>query len=124
MGNIVSNENYKLKNSELKNIIEDWALNNYDGGLNYNKNYNNPIKKLLQKRACCTRSENMVIALPDIDITNANNIQLNSGYFPVNIDVFDSPPSVNNCDFNNEADPDNPVENYYHFSDISSRSNY
>lgn len=83
MGNIVSDTNFNLKNSALKDVIQEWAINDYDAGLSYNKDY--IIKELLKKRSCCTRNNNIIIALPIIE-----NDTVNPGYYPVNIKVFGS----------------------------------
>ena len=91
MGNIVSdqNNNNYLKDGKLNETITDWAINNYDAGLNYGKT-DNKIKKLLQKRACCTSSPYVNIALPIIDV---NDIQ--PGYYPVKIQAFNGSPLTN-----------------------------
>jgi hypothetical protein len=118
MGNIVSDQNNQLINSQLKNIIENWALNNYDAGLSYGQNYE--IKNLIKKRACCTRQTNMKIGLPDIDISNPNNIKINDGYIPININVFNnitdptnSSQWDNNCYLTDETELINGAVNYY-----------
>jgi hypothetical protein len=86
MGNIISDSNnYITQNTELKKLIENWALNDYDAGLNYNKT-GTPIKNLLRKRACCTRNPTMTIALPNIDLTHSKLIK--EGYTPIKINVF------------------------------------
>lgn len=72
--------------SKLKEIIETWAKEDYDAGLNYGQTDVNyvPIKRLLFKRACCTRRENIKIALPKC-ILGANNVitGIDTGYTPV-----------------------------------------
>ncbi len=85
MGNIVSDENQNLKEGKLKSIIENWANNTYDAGLNYGNT--KKINQLLQKRACCTRQTSMLIGLPIIDGSNVNG-----GYYPVKIQLFNIDP--------------------------------
>ena len=104
MGNIISNDsNNLIENTQLQKIITDWALNNYDAGLNYNNNNpNKQIKNLLKKRACCSNTSTMVIALPYFDIDDPNNIQVTEGYTPVNIKVFNDPPNKNLCVISDE----------------------
>jgi hypothetical protein len=90
MGNIVSNNGALIQNTDktytqLSSIIQDWAINNYDGGLNYN-NPNNQITNLLKKRACCTGQVTKNIALPNVNI-NSNTI---NSIAPIDIQVFTS----------------------------------
>jgi hypothetical protein len=123
MGNIISdpNDNYLLANTQLRKIVEDWALNDYDAGLGYRRTdiYNNQlvVKNVLRKRACCTRNTVMNIALPIVDINSINN-PIKTGYQPIKIRVFED----------GALDKDNPVEcNFVDESqpgDKDSRGNY
>ena len=117
MGNIICDENLNtLKNDssidEINKIIRNWALNDYDAGLNYNKGVT--IKNLLKKRACCTRNNNINISLPYFNDTYDS---LKEGYFSCKIDdiiglnsndLFDS----SKCNFNPDFGKNIPV-NYF-----------
>ena len=123
MGNIISgSDNNLISNSELKNVIHNWAINDYDAGLSYGKNYT--IKNLLKKRSCCTRNNNMVIALPNIDINNAA-APVKDGYYPVNIQIYDNPSDVKtaNCNFINEATPNITTQQSFYQKIIQQNSN-
>lgn len=117
MGNIITLPNGDLIDSKLKTIITEWAKNDYDAGLNYNKDDITPrIKKLLLKRACCIKKPNMMIALPKCTIAN-NNIGVEDIYAPVNIqDLYinekykETCNRMDNIDNNNYAQPDNYVQ--------------
>ena len=107
MGNIVSENQNKYDNSQLKKIITTWALDNYDAGLNYDNQQN--ITNLLQKRACCTNNVNVNIAFPIINITDTNNMQ--PGYYPVNIQVFTgNNPTEGQCEL--DISPQNVNKQY------------
>ncbi len=119
MGNIVSgNDNY-LKDTELKRIILDWARNDYDAGLSYGQ-ADYKLKNILQKRACCTRNNNMIIALPNVDIQNIDE-PIKDGYYPVYINAFDNDKDINstNCMFVNESTPNNSQEQLYYQTEIT-----
>ncbi len=72
MGNIIVSENQTglgyAKPTTLGDLINTWAINDFDAGLGYNKPANAQIKQLLKKRSCCTRNATMTIALPTIDL--------------------------------------------------------
>jgi cell division septation protein DedD len=102
MGNVVTNNNGYTKDSILGNIINEWAINDYDAGLGYNSD---KINQLLKKRACCVRRETMSIALPIIDLDNSDN-PLQDGYQVVNIKLFNSYDELNNnCNIENYLPP-------------------
>jgi hypothetical protein len=123
MGNIVSDplDNNLIKNTELKNIIEEWAKNEYDAGLSWNKIDSNKkpikIKNLLKKRACCTRQTAMLIALPDVNISGTAATTVKKGYKPVKIIVFNDSEFAENpdvCKFIDESQPnDDKIYSYY-----------
>lgn len=112
MGNIVSDSNtdYKLYNDKvLSTFIRDWAINDFDAGLNYGKDYQ--IKNLLKKRACCTQTKVMTVAFPFIE---DNSLNIKNHYFPVSINVFDDKDNLeNNCAFINQASQINTTVTYY-----------
>jgi hypothetical protein len=86
MGNIITNQNGDIKESVLGNIINDWAKNDYDAGLNYKKDESSKIKKLLKKRSCCIKSPNMKIALPKCIISPRGVItSIEETYHSINI---------------------------------------
>jgi hypothetical protein len=127
MGNIVSDINNDLHiNNKLSDFIKEWASNDYDAGLNYIKSQNHDdIKFLLKKRACCTRNNNMIIALPIIEITNLTNPIL-PGYKPIKVKAFleendltvDSF-NITKCQFRNEATPNNPGNQQYYQTTVT-----
>jgi hypothetical protein len=123
MGNIISNtSDHTLLNSNsvLKTIIENWALNDYDAGLNYNRApTDGKVKELLKKRACCTQRKEMIIALPEIDtnhlktpLSAASKSLIKEGYYPVQIRVFDENETISSslCKFN---DTKNEEKDYF-----------
>jgi hypothetical protein len=125
MGNIISDpsDHFVKSNTVLKNIIEEWAINDYDAGINYNRQPGaRPIKNLLKKRACCTRTEVMRVALPDIDLEGDKLIK--DGYAPISIRIFDDKqmddkdPSFNRelCKIQNEDSNDVQVKKDYYQS--------
>ena len=105
MGNIVTS-NYNLPgNSFLSELINKWAINDYDAGVNYKKTYT--IKNLLKKRACCTKTKKQIIAFPDIQLNKPYDQQISNIYYPVNIKVFQDldrleDSTKNYCIFKNE----------------------
>jgi hypothetical protein len=90
MGNIVTNNSGYPIDSALGTLINDWAINDYDAGLGYKKDESAQIKKLLKKRACCTRQGVMSISLPIIDPIVDGPECVKPGYKPVNIRIFNS----------------------------------
>lgn len=82
MGNVVSDNNYNLKNYVINDFITNWAKEHFDNGLNYNDDNIRYKYEFLRKRACCTRNNIMKIALPEI---NNNDVATNFNYVPVNI---------------------------------------
>jgi hypothetical protein len=76
MGNIlISDYSNKIQQSKLADIINEWALNDYDDGLKFNKKNSPKLwDKLLQKRACCTNQSNMILSFPYLIKDNSNNI--------------------------------------------------
>ncbi len=124
MGNIVSdpNDNQLILNSRLKNIISDWAKNDYDAGLSWGKISRDgttaiKIKNVLRKRACCTRQTVMNVALPIIDLNMGGSNLIKPGYTPVNIRVFSATEFNTNpgaCLLMDESNPSDPSpEDYY-----------
>jgi hypothetical protein len=98
MGNVITNEEEEIKPSVLKNVIDEWAKNDYDAGLNYGKEI--PIKKLLLKRACCIKSPHMKIALPTYD---AEHDIMEIGYTPVVIkNIYIEQNHATQCNLSNE----------------------
>jgi hypothetical protein len=99
MGNIVS-DNGTLKDTSLKNLIDDWAKNDYDDGMTYDlgmNEYDNKIrtklKNLLEKRARCTKQNKMNISLPEFTITTNGSAIMNNTdflYYPVNIEIVEN----------------------------------
>jgi len=95
MGNIVSDPNdYNLyAGTELKKVIEKWAVNKYDAGLSWGKIdiHGTPIKinNLLKKRACCTRQKIMNIALPTVDLNVYGPNSIKDGYTVFKVRVFE-----------------------------------
>ncbi len=76
MGNILISEySNNIKQSKIADVINEWALNDYDDGLTFNKENSPKLwNKLLQKRACCTNQSNMVLAFPYLIKDSNNNI--------------------------------------------------
>jgi hypothetical protein len=103
MGNIITNDSGYIKQSQLANLINEWAKNDYDAGLGYNKDSSSQIKHLLKKRACCVRKNYMPIALPKINITDLiNPLGDDYGYETVNIAIFaDTNDMTQNCRIDN-----------------------
>lgn len=91
MGNEISDQSSgrlkNLENSKLTQFIQKWALENYDGGLNYGKTTSNSITDVLRKRAVCTRQLSLKIALPEIE---ADKIV----YSSILIDIFKNNPEL------------------------------
>ena len=76
MGNVIAAPDRTVETSKIADLINKWALESYDDGLNYGKN--KPLisnNQLLKKRACCTNQESMPIAFPTLvqDNKNYNN---------------------------------------------------
>jgi hypothetical protein len=126
MGNIVSDpiDNNLIQNTELKKIIEQWAMNDYDAGISWGKIdiHNTPIrvKNLLKKRACCTRQTNMIIALPNVDIFSSGANSIKEGYKPVKIILFEDDAFVRNpdvCRFIDQSQPNDP-RTYSYYQDV------
>ena len=106
MGNIITNDNGTIIDSKLKDVIFDWAINDYDAGLNYKQT--TKIRKLLLKRACCIKNPDMIIGLPkftvdnniiDVDASNYSPITIENIYNEVNYDT-----RCNNIDNAENAD--------------------
>jgi hypothetical protein len=76
MGNILISEySNTIQQSKIADLINEWALNDYDDGLNFNKQNSPKLwNKLLQKRACCTNQTNMILSFPYLIKDNNNNI--------------------------------------------------
>lgn len=83
MGNIISDENYNLKQLTINDFITDWAKHDFDNGLTYNTSNDIYKYELLKKRGCCTQNNTMNIALPEINSDGGINGDFN--YTPVNI---------------------------------------
>jgi hypothetical protein len=119
MGNIVSdpNDNQLILNSRLRDIISDWAKNDYDAGLSWKKITIDgltaiKLKNVLRKRACCTRQTVMNVALPIIDLNASGSNVIKPGYSPVNIRVFRENEfniNPNACKLLDESKPNEPV---------------
>ena len=108
MGNIITNDDGTIIDSKLNDIISDWAINNFDAGLNY-KRKGEPINKLLLKRACCIKSPDMTIALPNFILDDTDDIRkFDTTYTPVTIkNVYDEDKyneTCNNIDGEENAD--------------------
>jgi hypothetical protein len=92
MGNQISNNNGELTNiqtSKLTQFIQKWALEKYDGGLNYNKNESEHLLDILKKRAACTGQLAVNIAIPEIQqvgLIPSDNDKI--VYSSINIKVF------------------------------------
>ncbi len=92
MGNQISDINGELKNistSKLTQFIEKWALEKYDGGLNYNKNKNEHLLDILKKRAACIGELSIKVAIPEIQqvgLIPSDNDKI--VYSSINIKVF------------------------------------
>jgi len=85
MGNIVSDQNYNLKQTAISEFITDWAKYDFDNGLTYDDKTNTRYKyEFLRKRGCCTRNNIMKIALPEVDDNNLVNDK-KFEYTPINI---------------------------------------
>ncbi len=107
MGNIIvsteSDDYGYVQKSILGDRINNWAMNNYDAGLGYNKT--TQLKQLLKKRACCTRQTDMSIALPTIDLNKSVEESIYDNYTKINIKIFNNQNELNtNCKFNNNQD--------------------
>ncbi len=96
MGNIVSdpNDNQLIANTRIRDLITDWAKNDYDAGLSWRRTNIDgstaiKLKNILQKRACCTRQAVMTIALPIIDLNSIGSNLIKPGYTPIKIRVFE-----------------------------------
>ena len=87
MGNIISLDDNNMLNLNLKlnQFIQDWALNDYDDGINYKKT-DNLTSNLLPKRAYCTNQKDMKIALPSYD-NKTNSIVGNYNFETVKIQI-------------------------------------
>jgi hypothetical protein len=102
MGNIIISDTGDIKQSKIGDLINDWAINEYDAGLSYNKNINK-TKQLLKKRACCTRQTEMNIALPTIDLTKDGVNSFSNNYTKIKIKIFkDDIDLSNNCKIDND----------------------
>lgn len=98
MGNIVVSNSGSVKDSVLGDIINHWAINDYDAGLG---KVNSEIKQLLKKRACCTRQTDMKIALPTIDLTKDAPASFSNNYTNIKIKIFENDEELqNNCNIN------------------------
>ncbi len=68
MGNaLIAKSSNTITESKIAELINNWALNDYDDGLNYNKT--KPLllwSQLLKKRACCTNQGEMTLAFPNL----------------------------------------------------------
>jgi hypothetical protein len=115
MGNIVSDntDNKLFINKEISSIIEEWAKNEYDAGLGWGRKdifrNNINIKNLLQKRACCTQTPVINIALPIINLEASSEANIIArGYTPVKIRVFNDDDFTKKpelCNFYDESSP-------------------
>ncbi len=109
MGNVITNNDGYVQDSVLGDIVNKWALNDYDAGLGYCDSNSDckkipVIKELLKKRACCIRQDVMSIALPniDIDLKNKDN-PIKDGYNVVHIRVFNDLTDLkHNCTIENK----------------------
>jgi hypothetical protein len=115
MGNIIVSDTGGIKNSVLKDIISDWAINDYDAGLG--KLNNSKIKQLLKKRACCTRQTDMRIALPTIDLTKESVNSFSNNYTKIKIKIFNDDNDLkNNCNIEDDDyidDTDYKLPDYF-----------
>ncbi len=140
MGNILISEySNTIQQSKLGDLINEWALNDYDDGLKFNK-LNSPKlwNKLLQKRACCTNQSNMTLAFPYLIKTNNNitdvatansatpyaplSFETNSDCkFPIDNSSYESTYKIKVNDDNSWAWPNNNCSTLYNgTSEISS----
>ncbi len=103
MGNIISQQQY-IKSEILRAYVNDWAINNYNGGMD---DVANPqtYKKLLKKRACCINQSSIPLSFPTTKMNNLNEIvgieTSTNTITPVQITIFNSSSDINqqNCTF-------------------------
>ncbi len=99
MGNLISNEQGELYNTELSKQIASWAKNYYNEGDNsilYNK--------LLQKRACCTGQTSIPIPILSWDTKNTS-WEYSSVYIPIFSNERDI--TENKCTFEKDLSGNN-----------------
>jgi hypothetical protein len=123
MGNIVSdpNDNQLIVNTRIRDLITDWAKNDYDAGLSWGRMTLDgstaiKLKNILQKRACCTRQAVMTVALPIVDLNSSSSNLIKPGYTPVRIRVFEDGEFNTNpttCNFYVQNSPNEPNKFYY-----------
>lgn len=114
MGNIISQDNV-IKSKTLRDYINTWALDTYDGGMyDDSMKTNKTYQYLLKKRACCTRQPTVKIALPyaNLNITTSlyDGINYIDNTAPIPITVFPSDDYLTaaNCTFPNNSDNNVP----------------
>ncbi len=76
MGNAIASPDRTIEPSKIADLINAWALENYDDGLNYGKDKPLiPNQMLLKKRACCTNQTHMALSFPTLveDVNDKNN---------------------------------------------------
>ncbi len=97
MGNVILSDNdTRIKQSRLAEIVNTWALNDYDDGINYNNPTTMTGRFLLRKRACCTNQTAMKLAFPHLvkdrtDKTKIVGVTNSSGTAVVALDSTNQP---------------------------------